>query len=191
MFWSSSSRDKISYRARKYIGNGDFLNSKEVFEKAYKRLKEVVLSIDSNLVGDLHCDMQKTIDSVEHDIQFLFDEGGKSLTRKELIVYIQAWGFSFTEEAKRYVAENGNNEVSERDVIDWLVLNYNWPIKSDPIPSWEKRMASLKTETNRHLALKRYCDFMRQTEKIRSQISEASYQLDSLIQQEIDCARGK
>ena len=41
------------------------------------------------------------------------------------------------------------------------------------------------------VALKRYCDFLRQTESIRAQLMESAAQLDAYIQQQIDLARGK
>ncbi|MNF13258.1 hypothetical protein D3C80_2150270 [compost metagenome] len=64
-------------------------------------------------------------------------------------------------------------------------------MKSDPVSGWRKRLDSLKTEKDPHAALKKYCDFLNQTEEIRSSISEAASQLDAHIQQLVDEARGK
>jgi hypothetical protein len=64
-------------------------------------------------------------------------------------------------------------------------------VKKDSAPSWNKRLANLKSETDYHLALERYCDFMRQTERFRTTIIEAAAALDDYIQTQIDIARGK
>ena len=60
-----------------------------------------------------------------------------------------------------------------------------------PIPSWSRRAESVKCEKNKHSALKKYSDFMKQSELIREQIDESAYQLDTYIQEMIDFARGK
>jgi hypothetical protein len=46
-------------------------------------------------------------------------------------------------------------------------------------------------ETNRHAALKKYCDFVAQTGELRTAIHQAAASLDAGIQQQIDMARGK
>ena len=60
MVWGWSSRDKISYRARKYIGKGerDLSNIKETRNNAYERLDEVAASMEYDLVVDLANDMK-------------------------------------------------------------------------------------------------------------------------------------
>ena len=68
--------------------------------------------------------------------------------------------------------------------MEWIASNYDWPVKGDPISGWKTRYALLSNEKNEHKALKRYCDFMRQTEVIREQLNEAAAQLDGYIQQQ-------
>jgi hypothetical protein len=53
------------------------------------------------------------------------------------------------------------------------------------------RQAALEKEKDPYAALKRYCDFMTQTERLRMMIDEAVMSLDAHIQMQIDIARGK
>jgi len=189
--WSWGSNDKLSHRARKYIGEPGFFPQKEKFDFAFERLKQVASSMDHNLVLDLSSDMQSTIESADWSLDFLANDSPVKQTRNEVIIYCQAWQFAFSEEAKEFARKNSCPEKSVGDFVDWIAHNYKWQFKSDPIPSWQTRLQSLKIETDLHKALKKYCDFNRQTEGIRSKIDESAYQLDSHIQQQIDIARGK
>ena len=190
-WWSWGSNDKLSHRARKYIGNPRFTNHEEVFNVAYQRLLDVADSMEEDLVGDLHSDMSATVRSIDDAIQFLADASPEKRTRDQVIINCQAWPFAFTDEAKAFAQQNGCPEKCVGPYVDWIAANYDWPVKSDPVPGWKRRLASLEKEKDYHMALKRYCDFMRQTEDIRSKIHESAAQLDAYIQEQIDIARGK
>ena len=191
MWWSSGSNDSISHRAVKYIGKVDFLSSKEAFDNAWHRLNDVSISMKSDLIGDLHKDMKNTISSTDEMIQFLANDAPTKSTRDQVIIDSQAWPFAFTDKAKEFAQVNGYSDSNSLNIVEWIGLNYPWQIKSDPIASWRNRLNSLHSETHLHNALKKYCDFMTQTEDIRSKIYEAAAQLDAHIQQEIDRMRGK
>jgi hypothetical protein len=190
-WWSFSSKDKISYRALKYIGKHNIHNHVEIFKVAYARLDDVAASMSENLVADLSADMKETIDSIDDAISFLANDSPEKRSRDNVIVDSQAWPFGFTEEARKFAKNNGYSVSHVGPYIEWLAKNYDWPIKKDPIPSWRSRLVKLSKENDYHKALKRYCDFMHQTEDIRSQLTEAAAQLDAYIQQQIDFARGK
>jgi len=132
-----------------------------------------------------------SIISIDESIEFLATDAPEQKSRNEVIIDVQAWPFGFSEEGKQFAKDNGCKETSILGCIEWLSKVYNWQIKSDPIPSWKSRLNSLSIETDLHLALKKYGDFMRQSENIRSFITEAAIQLDTHIQQQIDLARGK
>jgi hypothetical protein len=189
LIWSSS--DEISDRARKYIGNPRLRDYRQSFNAAYAKLEEGAASINENLVHDLSTDMEVTIELMNDAIQFLADSSPGTRTRDEVVVDSQAWPFAFTDEAKEFAKANGCKAKSGKPYVEWIAKNYNWSVKSDPIPGWSSRLESLKKEKDYHKALKRYCDFMRQTEDIRSKLDEAAEQLDAHIQQQIDIARGK
>ncbi|WP_269542012.1 hypothetical protein [Cerasicoccus fimbriatus] len=190
-WFSWSSRDNISHRARKYIGKDGLKNSREVFYKAYERLSLVSESLDGALIEDLSLDMKSTIDSTDRCIDFLATDSPEKMSRDEVVVNAQAWPFAFSEEGKKFAIRNGCPEKCIGPYVEWIAQNYPWTIKSDPINSWRRRHKSLTKESVKHKALKKYCDFLKQTEKIRAEIDESAAQLDAHIQHLIDVARGK
>lgn len=190
-YWCYSSSDKISYRAKKYVGESSFLNSRDFYKSAYKRLGEVALSFDHNLIDDLSNDMTSTIDQTDQSIDFLSEGGPDNKTRDEVVIDSQAWPFAFSDKGKAFAKENDCRETTIGAIVNWLIDHYNWEFKADPIPGWLSRSDKLAKESCEHKALKRYCDFMRQTEEIRSKIEESALQLDGYIQQQIDYMRGK
>lgn len=191
LWWSTGSRDKISHRAIKYLGKPSLFNPQDVIPQVCSRLLEVAKSLGDTLVKDLHADMQHTITQVDEQIDFLSSESPRQVSRTRAIVDAQAWPFAFSEEGKAWAREHGCPTLSVGQYVDWLSANYSWPVRADPIRSWTKRADTLAREKNHHAALKRYSDFMRQTEGFREQIDEAAAQLDAHIQHQIDVARGK
>lgn len=189
--WCWSSTDKISYRARKYVGDAGIFSHNESYQAAYARLGEVALYMGKTLIADLTEDMRSTIESVDESIRFLSEDGPEEKSRDEVVVDSQAWPFAFTDEGRRFAFEHGYTDQTVGGLVDWLIANFNWQLKSDPIPSWLSRLESLSREDDEHKALKKYCDFMKQTEDIRSTIDESAAQLDGYIQQQIDIMRGK
>lgn len=190
-WWGWSSDDQFSYRARKYIGDPKRGNHPETYLSAYNRLDEVAKYMGSELINDLTDDMGATIKSIDEAINFLANDGPEKKSRNEVIIDAQAWPFSFTDEAKVFSKSKGCQEKTIGTYVDWLIKNYDWKYKTDPIESWNKRLNSLLNEKDQHKALKRYCDFMRQTEDIRPLLNESAIQLDQHIQEQIDIARGK
>lgn len=190
-FWSSGSRDQISHRAIKYLGKASLLDGRAVFLNACVRLEEVGLSLGDALVPSLYADIERTVDRVDHQLDFLATDSPVPMSRQQAVIDAQSWPFAFADEGKRWARENNCAEKSIGGYVAWLAKNYPWPVKSDPIPSWTKRLRLLELEADKHLALKKYCDFMKQTEDIREKIGESTSKLDGYIQQQIDLARGK
>ncbi len=190
-WWSTGSRDRISHRAIKYLGPPRLLDYRQAMSSACARLRQVADSLGHTMVADLHADMNKTIDHADEMVDFLASDAPEATSRKQAIISAQAWPFAFSDEGKQWARSNGCTEATVGGYVDWLSAHYPWPIRSDPIRSWRKRLESLKLEKSPSAALKKYCDFMRQTEGFRSQIDESASQLDAHIQHQIDVARGK
>lgn len=189
--WLLSSRDRIPHRAIKYLGKPQILNGGKAFAAAWDRLREVGASMGDTLVQDLHADMKKTIDTIDNQIQFLADDSSGKKSRNEVIIDSQAWPFAFTDEGESFASKNKCPKSSVDGYVTWLAANYPWATKTDPVPSWRKRLKSLEGEKDKHVALKKYCDFMKQTEDLRAKIEESAAQLYAHIQHQIDIARGK
>jgi len=190
--WSWSTRDKISHRARKYVGDlrpaGDH---RTIFHQAFSRLLDVAQSMGDNLKDDLATSMRATINRTDAEITFLANDGPEKISRDQVVIDSQAWPFAFTDEAKIFAQHNGCPEKCVGPFVQWIAQNYKWNISKDPIKSWNSRCKALATEKSCHSALKKYCDFLKQTEDVRSVIHNSAVQLDDHIQHLIDIARGK
>lgn len=189
--WSWSSSDRISHRAMKYLGEPGFGDHSKTFNLAFDRLDQVAQSMIEDLVGDLSADFLQTVDAIDESINFLLINGMQSTSRDQIVIDAQAWPFAFTDEAKEFAKNDGCQEKTVGPFVDWIALNYPWQVKSDPIPGWRERHARLSKEQDYHVALRKYCDFMHQTDTLRSQIHESAAQLDAYIEHLVDIARGK
>jgi hypothetical protein len=191
MWWSTGSRDRISHRAIKYLGAPKLFEHRETIVGACARLRDVGASLGQSMIPDLYADMKKTIERVDEMIDFLATDEPQTTSRKQAIIAAQAWPFAFSDEGKEWARSNGHRPDSVGGYVDWLSTSYPWPIRADPLGSWRRRLESLKAEKDASAALKKYCDFMRQTADFRSKIDEAASQLDAHIQHQVDLARGK
>ncbi|MGF6399556.1 hypothetical protein ABH905_003222 [Pseudomonas frederiksbergensis] len=192
LIWSSGSGDKISYRAAKYIGKIDFFMSRPTFGSAWKRLSEVAESMNDTMISDLHFDMREIIERTDSSLNFLEEnEFGSPKGRASIIIDCQVWPFINSKAGKKYAEDNNITINNTGNYIEQIASSYPWPVKSDPLPSWMNRLDSLAREKDSDAALKKYCDFMKQTDEIRTHISEAESQLDAHIQNMIDAHRDK
>lgn len=186
-YWAST--DKISHRALKYLGNTSSLGFLDEFRGAFQRLDWVAKSMGDDLVADLSKDMSSTIDAADENLDFLAGESDGG--RDDAVVDAQLWPCLGSGAAEKFAKDKGVSQVNKKVFIDWVRENYPWSVSVDPIPGWKSRLDALRKESDNDKALKRYCDFMRQTEDIRSKITEAALQVDTYIQMQIDEARGK
>lgn len=191
-FWSWSSGEKYSHRAKKYLGSMPFKlgTHKEQFSAAFERLESIASDLNQNLNEDLASDMAETIKRVDDAIDFLANDGPEKLTRKKVIIESQAWELAFTDDGRSYAKNHGAKIETTTSLIEWLIENHSWPVKSDPIPSWNSRLKKLEGSETPHVALKRYCGFLQQTHSIRNTIGRAAELLDQHIQEQIEFHRG-
>ena len=187
--WWTSGNEKLSHRAVKYIGKPSIVDGRDAFPAACDRLLLVGTSLGDSLIVDLDADMGKTIERVDEQIKYLCEGSPDKPTRQKAILSAQAWPLAFTDKGKKWALENGNTEATVGGYFDWLAEHYPWPVKTDPIAGWRKRQESVRSEKDRHLALKKYADFMLQTEQFRSDMDEAEASLSRHIDQQIDEAR--
>ena len=187
--WWTSGNEKLSHRAVKYLGKPGLADGRDAFPAACDRLLLVGRSLGDTLIADLDADMGKTIERVDGQIKYLCEGSPDQPTRQEAILSAQAWPLAFTEKGKKWARENGNKETTVGGYVDWLSKNYPWPVKTDPIAGWRKRQESLRAEKDRHIGLKKYADFMLQTEQFRSDMDEAEASLGRHIDQQVDEAR--
>lgn len=190
-FYSLSSGDKISHRAVKYLGKPDLFDQKGAFVRASSRLTEVAEGLGDNLIDDLQADMLSTINQIDDWLDYVSENDPNRPSRDDAVRHCQAWPFAWTDEAKAFARANGCKASNIGEYVEWLADRYNWQIKTDPVVSWKKRHRSLQKEKDSDAALKKYCDFMKQTKTFREALNESVLQLDGYIEEQIDLARGK
>ncbi|SDC40414.1 hypothetical protein SAMN05192589_102118 [Paracidovorax valerianellae] len=190
-FFGIYSGDQISHRAVKYLGRPDLFDQKDAFARASGRLSEVADALGENLIEDLQADMLSTIEQADSWLDYISANAPDRPSRDQAVRHCQAWPLSWTEEARAFANANGCKASNLGGYVEWLGHNYNWQVKTDPIASWKRRHSSLKNERGADAALKKYCDFMKQTEAFREALEEYISQLDGYIQEQIDYARGK
>jgi hypothetical protein len=191
LFSTTDGYKTLPYRAKKYIPPSTWIRDAEI-GSAFQRIADVARSLGETLVPDLHGDMERLIDETDRTLTFLEEDSFQPTTRDEAVLNAQLWPFISSDEAKKFALANGcPMNITVKGFIEWLAANYPWHARTDPVPGWRARLIGLRAETDRHRALKKYCDFVAQTAGLRASIDEAGYELDRGIQQAIDEARGK
>lgn len=191
VYYHLHSGDKISHRAVKYLGKPDLFGQKDSFVRASNRLTEVAEGLGENLIDVLQADILSTINQIDDWLDFVSENAPNRPSRDDVVRHCQAWPFAWTDEAKVFAKANGCKVSNISEYVEWLGHNYNWQIKTDPVVGWKKRHRSLQKEEDLDAALKKYCDFMKQTETFREALNETVLQLDGYIQEQVDHARGK
>jgi len=179
--FSSSSEDKIPYRAQKYLdGNGD-----ASFKTAWERIGGIAKALPFDLVSCLTTDLEETVEEANNTIGFCSMDG--AMPRDQVVIIAQ----QLSKKALEYAESNAPEDVVGPYRIDWLKDNYPFECKNDPVPTWRNRIESLRTETDSHKALDKYSNFMKQTEEVRLAIDDFGMEIDSMIQDKVDVLRGK
>ena len=187
--WSSSSSDKISFRARKYLGHSINLNRPDIFQDSWKTLHSIVDNMDDNFVNDLYTDMKDTIDLTDDYIEYLVDNNRDKLSRDEVIINIQLWEIAFLKEGERIALEHNCQGLTVQNYINCIKNHYKPEYNRDMIPNWRKRLEPMKNSKNIHFVFDKYINFIKQSEEIRLKIDKSVEQLDQHINEEVDRMR--
>lgn len=187
--YSWSNKLQIPHRAVKYIGKKPNDRPSEVFPAAWARLREVSDSIPLRLSDDLHRDLEKAINHIDEMIGYLVQDPEKE-TRDKVVMDSQAWAMAFTEEGKKFAREHGATTDTVGNYVEWVAANYPWYIRKDPVDSWKQRLASLKSEPDEHKALRKYSEFMTQTQRFREAVDASAAALDQHVEEQIERTRG-
>lgn len=187
----TSRSDRVSHRALKYLGRPAYSYSPEHFTSAFRRLEEMLLTLGDTLIHDLASDMSSTIQSSDSSISFISCSDDTQERRDWSVVFAQAFVFTQDEDAEEKAASLGYSPAGGKTLFDWLLEDYSWQISRDPIPGWRNRLNSLRDEASHYRALKKYCDFMEQTNDIRQTLYEVESEIDSYLELQSDILRGK
>jgi len=186
MGWSSSSDDKISFRALKYLGHDIDAKRPESFQDSWKTLHKIIDNMDNNFVNDLCHDMEETINLTDDYIDYLVENDRNKHSRDEVIINIQVWAIAFLEEGKKIALEHNCQGLSVQDYVNCIKAHYKPEYSRDMIPNWKKRLKTMINSKNAYSVFEKYINFIKQSESIRLKIDNSVAQLDQYINEEID-----
>ncbi|MAT83707.1 MAG: hypothetical protein CMQ43_01595 [Gammaproteobacteria bacterium] len=134
--------------------------------------------------------MEAAILHTDEMIDYLVGYDRKNRTRNGVVRDSQAWSIAFTEEAMAYARKNGAPADTIGEYVEWLIQHYPWPVRTDPIKSWKRRLGSLRNEKDQHKALRKYQEFMTQTQPFREAIDKATAAMDQEVEMQMERMRG-
>jgi hypothetical protein len=189
--WNSNQR--LPERAKKYFrGDATFPGGSDKFPNGCAALRKACNHDTKSTITALADGMDEVI--YQQNICIDVIAGGvyvgQQTSRDEAVVSTQAWRLAFSDEGKQFAFSKGWSG-NALQLVEWLGQNYPHKLRSDPIPSWKKQAARLRSNNNPHNALSNYQSFMTSTADIREALEESAAAAEREIDAAIDGARGK
>ena len=185
------SRMVLPERARKYFEDQSFsMEGRDHYQAACTSLGNAIAIDAAAFAGTLADHLDQIIEEQDTAVHMIATGGPRQMSRDEAVADTMAWKVAFTEEAKDFARQKGWPSGSVLDFVEWIRDNYQLLSKADPVPSWQKRANTVRSEKNPHKAIKKYRDFMTQTADIRMALEEAHGQVEQYIDEQIERMRG-
>lgn len=191
--WGYNPSDIPSVRVLKYVGCSKACHRSEFIGDVFSRLVDVIDSMGMNIKEDLSKSFESMIEECDWGINFIVTNAPTKdrLSRDLVVLDSEVWSVWCTDIANDLLKRSGLINPTVANSIDWLGENYSGLCRKDPIPGWNKRLASIQSAECHHDVLKKYCDFVKQTESIRDNVLRNVGALEEEIERQIDEARGK
>lgn len=189
--WGSAQR--MPERAQKYFkGDKLFPGEREDFAEACQAMAAASGFDAGEIVGVLADDLDRIIEGMDICIGIVADGvyEGQQTTRDEAILGTQAWDLAFDDDGKAFAAEKGF-KGNPLQFVDFLVENYPFRFRRDPIPSWQTQAKKLRANADAHIALDHYQSFVKQTGPLRAALEQSAAAAEAEIEAAIDRMRGK
>ena len=151
--------------------------------------RDMVQGIKFDLVADLHAALTELTEETDRLLNYLAEGHPEKPSRDELVRDAQAWRIAFTDEGKRFASTHSCREETVGGYVKWLGQNYSFAFRNDPVPGWKERLASFGRERDPHAALRKYQEFVNQTQSVREAVEASVASLDAEIDRQIDAAR--
>jgi hypothetical protein len=189
--WGSNMR--MPERAQKYFkAHSFFPGSVDDYRKGCIMLAAGCGHDDATFIAILADHMDKVVGEQDTCLDIVAGGvyKGQATTRDKAVIDSQAWPIAFSECGRKFAQENAWSETgSALHFVEWIAANYPLKYRRDPIASWRKRAASLRSDSNPHLALNRYHSFLHDTASLREALHESALAVESEIDTAIDRAR--
>lgn len=183
---------KLPERAEKYFqGDGFFPGSIDQYQAACLTLAD---QINFNAADFVECLADRAWEEVEQQdesIDMVATGGPERISRERAVLECQSWPLAFSEAGRQFTKEQKWAGGSVGEYVAWIGDNYPGLVRNDPIPSWRNRAKRIERESDPHVALKMFCDFMNQTQDLRAVIEESHRQVEQYIDEQIDRMRGR
>lgn len=192
LYWGSA--QKLPERAKKYFTRGPAMPATfGDFEKGCEILGAELDFDPKQMVHLLADHMDRVIDYQDTCVGVVADGVyvGDQVSRDQAVTDSQAWAIAFTDVGKTFARENAWSGGSVGGYVEWIKANYPFRVKIDPIPSWRKQAARLRTKANPHVALANYQSFLDVTAELRDAIESSAASAEAEIDRLIDEWRGK
>jgi hypothetical protein len=189
--WGSGQR--LPERAKKYFhGDLSFPGEEGDFGNGCADLAQRCGHAAAETIRELAEHMDEVID--EQDTYIGVVAGGvykgQQTTRDEAVISCQTWPLAFSEAGKTFATKH-HWKGNRLQLVEWLSNNYPLGFRADPVASWEKQAAKLRSQKNPHAALAHYHSFMTETANLREAIEQATSQVEAEIDAAINRRRGK
>ncbi len=190
--WGST--QKLPERAKKYFTRGPGMPANfGDFEKGCEALGAKLNFNTKQMVHVLADHMDRVVGDQDTCLDIIAGGvySGDRTSRDQAVIDSQAWNIAFTEAGKSFARDNAWPGGAGVEYINWIKENYPFKINRDPIPSWDKQVARLRTKANPHIALANYQSFMNATAELRDALENAASSVEAEIDRLIDERRGK
>jgi hypothetical protein len=165
--------DNSPIRARKYLGTtGDF-------SSACLKLHEMGSIFYNHLPNALFGDLKEFIYHYNSLFEYMWcHHTPEHISKRTMrLRYCQYWEQEDSQKFDDFLKENKRESLDGEDREIFLLENYEWDIKDDPIPEWKDIQHQILYEKNPAKALKLYVNLMQSTEAVREMIdNQAEFQ---------------
>ncbi|MBX5021158.1 hypothetical protein [Rhizobium lentis] len=188
---------QLPERSKKYFTTrGDYSPAEQDdFAKACQTMEAQCNHKKADTIRALADNMQQIVNEQDTNLDIVAEGvyASQRQTRDQATVECQTWPLAFSEEGRKFAQAKGF-AIDERApglLFQWLCANYPVRFKKDPIPSWERQVARLRSKGNPHVALENYAAFMEHTAQLREALDESAMAAEAEIDRLIDERRGK
>ncbi len=179
-------------RARKYFGDRLSGVTRNNFAEVCDKLAMASGHDDSDLVAILAEHLEEIIGNVDTCVQIVANGvyKGQEMSRDAAVIETQAWELAFDEKGRSFASERGF-VGSAHGLVDFLLAEYQFEYRRDPIRSWKAQASKLKSKTCPHMALEHYQSFVRGTGAIRASLEQSAAAAEAEIEAASDRMREK
>lgn len=188
-----STGKEIPYRVRKYLGLehfSSFLKFRDQYKAVLIRISGIADMLNYDIFTELLADVESLIKSVDNDIEYITLSKIVANDRTSVVIECQARELLFREKTKKVVSKLGPPQFSTVDeCVKWLVVYYPGIIRSDPVPSWRRRLIALRSERDEQVFFKKYYELVKAAKPLFELMREYAEVVDAAVEEQVESMR--